>query len=391
MSRIVAIVCALVAGTSAVRAEPFDAALHAQLRSNKGNFIYSPASLRIALAMVMAGARGPTQAELSKAVRLPSAHDAPHLIGYLLGRWNGLEKVELRVSNRVWVQRGHELADAYVHTLADDFQSPIGAVDFERDTSGARDAINRWVADATQDMIPSLLGPDRPSPATKMALTNAVYFRGKWVNPFYATSSREEPFYVDGKRQVMAHTMHQELNERVARVDGALVLEKSYGWGQIVIDIILPNQRDGLAAIEDAYVKGALPGWLKQLAEHRVDVALPKFAMSSAFDATWALRGLGVLRATSKRDADFSAIDGERNLYIDDVMQKAVVELDEEGARAAAATYVGIVPTVALGPAEPPPPKIIFHADHPFMFVIRDVSEPDWVLFAGRVVDPTAK
>ena len=204
-------------------------------------------------------------------------------------------------------------------------------------------------------MIPSLLGPGEPKPETKMALTNAVYFKGKWAEPFYDTDTRDEPFYVDGGKRIKARTMHQVVDERAARVDGALVLEKDYGLrdSRIVMDIILPNKRDGLAAIEEAYAKGALAEWLKKLEPHLVDVALPKVAMSSTLNLTSALRGLGVVRATSATDADFPGIDGGRNLFIDD--QKAIVEIDETGAKAAAATYVGMVPTAAMGPPPKPP------------------------------------
>jgi serpin B len=348
--------------------------------------------MRIALAMAMAGARGPTQAELSKALQLPAAPQTASGIGYVVGAWDELdpEKIVLRVRNRGWVQSGYKLAEAYQRTLSDDFHSTIGVVDFMRDTNGARNAINQWVASATQNLIPSLLGPSQPKPDTKMALTNVVYFKGKWTVPFYATDTRDEPFFADGNKRVMARTMHQTYEQRAARVDGALVLERGYGGGnRIVMDIILPTRRDGIAAIEEAYVKGALPEWLKKLDTYVVDVALPKFETSSTLDLTWTLHGLGIVRATSKRDADFSGIDGQRNLFIGDVMQKAIVALDEEGARAAAATYVGGVPTVAVGPPKPPE-KIVFHADHPFFFVIRDAAE-DWTLFAGRVTDPTVK
>src|SRR3982751_4655370 len=161
MKRIVIVLCALVAATSVVRAEEFEAALHQQLRSSTGNLIYSPASVRIALAMAMAGARGPTPAELSKALRLPPDPKTAFAIGYLGSVWDGLDpdKVVLRVRDRVWVQAGYKLVDAYVNTLRDDFHSEIGVVDFARDASAARNAINQWVADATQHMIPSLLGP----------------------------------------------------------------------------------------------------------------------------------------------------------------------------------------------------------------------------------------
>lgn len=392
MRRLLMLVCAFAVGGSTARAQSFDAALHGQLRGQRGNLVYSPASVRIALTMAMAGARGATEAELAQALQLPAGAETARKVGKLVEAWDHFDpdKVVFRVRDRVWVQRGSKLADDYVRTLRDELHAPLGVVDFAGDSGGARDAINRWVAEATENMIPSLLGPGQPKPTVKLALTNAVYFKGKWAAPFYAADTRNEIFFADGKRKTVTPTMHSAGEEPVARVDGALVLEKSYGGGdRIVMDIILPDKRDGLRAIEDAYVKGALPAWLTKLERHPVDVALPKVTMSSAFDLAWALRGLGLVRATSDHDADFSGIDGARDLFIDDVVQKAIVELDEEGAKAAAATYVGIAVTAAE-PSPPPRERITFIADHPFLFVIRDAST-GWVPFAGRVVDPTAR
>src|SRR6185312_7136840 len=403
--RAVMMMCALCVATATARPEQtmsdgdaaFATALHAQLRAQKGNLFYSPASVRVALAMAMAGARGTTQAELARALSLPSGPEAARIVGAQLADWDKLapkeqapeaELVVLRVVNRVWAQPGRKLLDAFVRTLGDLYRAPLGTVDFRQDSEGARRTINEWVAKATEQRIPALVGPGQLASDTKLMVTNAVYFKGRWLSPFRPQLTSEGPFSVGGGRTVTVPLMHKLNYEWITRVDGAFVLERRYAGDRIAMDIILPNRKDGLGAIEDAYVKGALLGALKDFSYALVRLTLPKFKLSSAIELLPALERLGVVHATKRGEADFSGIDGARDFYLGGVIHQAVVGVDEATTEAAAATVDRLPPTLALN-AEPAGP-IVFNADHPFFFVIRD-TQAGVVLFAGRVVDPTAR
>ena len=397
--RALIITCALVVTTATARAErtmsegdaAFAAALHGQLRAQKGNLFYSPVSVRVALAMALAGARGKTQSELARALSLPGGPEGARVVGAQLAEWAALATAttqagafRLRVVNRVWTQRGSTLLEDFGRTLVERYRAPLGTVDFAGDAEGARRSINQWVADATEGKIPALVGPGQPPRDTKMMLTNAVYFKARWSTPFSSRLTSTDAFFVGRDQTVTVPFMHGEERETIARVSGALVLERPYFGGRFVMDIVLPTAKDGLGAIEDAYVKGALAAWLKALADAEVDVTLPKLELSSALSLLPALQRLGVVHATNRDDADFSGIDGARDFYIGAVMHQAMVDVDEEYTEAAAATYVGMAPTAAM----PGPPPIVFRADHPFLFVIRDTTA-GVVLFAGRVVNPS--
>jgi serine protease inhibitor len=386
----------------------FAAALHGKLRAHAGNLFYSPASVRIALAMAAAGARGETATEMLHALSLPPGEAAHAAIGKQLAAWAALatpplrstpatdaemqkwqeaelerRRIVLRVVNRLWAQAGHKFREELLTILRDDYRAPLGTVDFHHDA--ARVAINKWVAEATEQKIKELIA--RPIPAdTKLVITNAVYFKAHWSDEFGEAATQKQPFFAGGGKEVTVPLMRRVGHVSLARVDGAMMAELPYGEGNLVMDVVLPDARDGIGKIEEAYAKGAFAKWVGALKSARVDVMLPRFRTSSEFELAPPLAALGMARAFKFPDADFSGIDGTHELFIGSVIHQAFVDVDEHGTEAAAATAV-----MAVAGAAPPSEKpVLFRADHPFLFLIRDTTA-NVVLFAGRVVDPTAK
>ncbi|HEX6837837.1 MAG TPA: serpin family protein, partial [Polyangia bacterium] len=388
----------------------FAAALHGKLRAQPGNLFYSPASVRIAMAMAAAGARGATATELHQGLSLPPGDAAHAAIGRELASWAAManpplpsasapvddpqmqkwqreelehKRVVLRVVNRLWAQAGHKFREELLKILRDDYRAPLGTVDFRHDA--ARVTINKWVADATEHKIKELLKTPIPSD-TKLVITNAVYFKAHWSDEFDASRTREEPFYVAGGKQAKVPMMRRTGYLHLARLDGAMMAELPYGEGRLVMDVVLPSARDGLGHLEDAYAGGALASWVAKLSTARVDVAMPRFRTSSSFELAAALGAMGMARAFKFPDADFSGIDGTHELYIGRVVHEAFVDVDEHGTEAAAATAI----EMRAGAAMPTEPPVVFRADHPFLFLIRD-TQTGAVLFAGRLADPSAK
>lgn len=386
----------------------FAAALHGKLRAQAGNLFYSPASVRMALAMAAAGARGATATEMLHGLSLPAGDAAHAALGKQLASWAALanpplpstpatdpemqkwqeeelehKRVVLRVANRLWAQAGHAFRDAFLKILRDDYRAPLGTVDFRHDA--ARVAINKWVAEATEQKIKELLKTPIPSD-TKLVITNAVYFKAHWSDEFSASLTKEEPFFAAGGRQVKVPLMQRTGYVQLARLDGAMMAELPYGDGRLVMDVVLPGTRDGLARVEEAYAGGALASWVAKLSSARVELHLPRFRTSSSFELADALAKLGMARAFRYPDADFSGIDGTHELYIGRVVHEAFVDVDEHGTEAAAATAV----MMRAGAAMPTDKPVVFRADHPFLFFIRD-TQTGVVLFAGRLADPGAK
>ncbi len=153
--------------------------------------------------------------------------------------------------------------------------------------------------------------------------------------------------------------------------------------------ILLPDDVDGLPALERSLSAGNLEKWVASLSyAHEVIVSLPRFKITQQFELNSMLEGLGMKTAFDPNAADFSAMTGDRSLVISAAIHKAYIDLDENGTEAAAATAVVMEMATAMQPRTPPPPPIVFTADHPFLFLIRD-NQSGGILFMGRVIDPT--
>jgi len=157
-----------------------------------------------------------------------------------------------------------------------------------------------------------------------------------------------------------------------------------YKGNDLDMIVLLPARKDGLPELERKCVADSVSDWINRLESHVVKVTLPKFEFSHEVELSNALKKLGMKLAFTWPGADFSGMDGTKDLFISLVLHKAFVAVDEKGTEAAAATAVLV--TCGAAPAKPEPVKI-FTADHPFLFLIRH-RDTGAVLFMGRVVDP---
>jgi len=370
----------------------FATALYARLAAAPGNLLVSPASLRVALGMAYAGARGATATQMGRTLGLASGDAAHDELSAQLARWaaeaaafdaapDADGQVCLRVANRLWGQRGYAFLEPFLVELADRYGAPLGALEFQQAPELSRAAINRWVGEQTADKIKELLAPGTITAQTRLVLTSALYFLAAWRSPFTASRTRPGPFFTGGA-EVEAPLMTQTATFPHAVIPGGQLLELAYGAGQHVMNIVLPDARDGLAELERAIGRGALAGWLGGLAPGRVAVTLPRFRFGTRLALQPALEALGMVDAFRASAADFAAIEPRRELYISHVVQQAMIDVTEQGTEAAAATAV-----VMMGRAMMATPTV-FRADHPFVFLIRD-ARSGAIVFLGRLVDPT--
>ena len=165
----------------------------------------------------------------------------------------------------------------------------------------------------------------------------------------------------------------------LARFRGGQLLELPLGTGRVVMDVILPDARDGLGQIEQQLCDGALATWLGALAPQAVAVSIPKFRVASELGLAGALRLLGMVGAFTWPGADFSGMDGTRELYLAEVLHQVEVEIDEQATEAGA---------VVMSETTPRARAAVFHAEHPFLFVIRE-PQTGAVLVLGRVTNPS--
>ena len=363
--------------------------LYAQLRTQGGNLFLSPHSISSALAMTYAGARENTAAEMEKALHFTEGQaGTPPAFAALQARLAEIEKkghLQLAVANSLWPQQDYPFLPDYLDGVKAAYGSVIAPQDFKSDAEGARRTINRWVEEKTRDKIQDLIAPGGLDPLTRLVLVNAIYFKGSWASPFDPAQTEEGAFWVSPAAEVRVPLMAKMQRLPYAEFEDVQVAQLPYAGGELSMLVVLPREKDGLAALEARLAPERLAEWRAGLAEREVRVFLPKFKLTwGAVKLNEALKALGMVDAFSDTQADFSGMDGQlRWLYIGAVLHKAFVEVNEEGTEAAAATAV-VMRMRAMRPATPPE----FRADHPFLFLIQE-EETGAILFMGRVADPT--
>jgi serpin B len=361
--------------------------LYQRLRSDEGNLFFSPASISMALAMTYDGAAGNTAAEMAKVLHfgMPKAQLNEEMRA-LRASWNTKEKKQgfrLDVANRLWGQKGYHFLPEFLQVTRTNYGAEMGQVDFRSDLEQARQTINRWAEDHTGQKITNLIPSADALKDARLVLTNAVYFKGGWREPFDKTRTKDEDFYVSADRKIKAAMMNTQDDFRYAHVDGLQLLELPYGDRSVAMIFLLPEKVGKLSQIEETLSAANLQTWIQRLALHEVIIYLPKFKTTSQFQLSDTLKSMGMVSTFDAPTADFSGITGDRALFISAVIHKAFVDVNEEGTEAAAASTGNAVGS-AGEPTEPP----VFRADHPFIFLIRD-NRTGAILFLGRIVDPT--
>jgi serpin B len=363
----------------------FALALYSQLRNGEGNLFLSPYSISTALAMTYAGARGPTAEQMATTLHLsPDPENVSAAFGALnrdISFGGGARGYELYTANALWGQKGHHFLPAFMNLLQTHFGAEARQLDFRQATEEARETINAWVEKQTRQKIQDLLPPGILDSATQLVLTNAIYFKGKWTKPFKKDSTRNEDFRITAEQKVPVSMMHQTGDFKYLEEQEFQALELPYAGDRLAMVILLPRKVDGLAELEQTLTPEKLTSWLGKLHQVEVQVSLPKYELTEKFRLNDSLSRMGMALAFRAGAADFSGMDGERGLFLSAVVHKAFLDVNEEGTEAAAATGAAI--KLAAAPLQNP----IFRADHPFLFLIRDVRSGS-ILFLGRLRHP---
>jgi serpin B len=364
--------------------------LYGRLRADQGNLFFSPTSISTALAMTLAGASGDTAAEMAKSLHFELPKDQlDAAMRDLLASWKSSEKkrgYQLSVANRLWAQTGQPFLPAYLTVTRTDYGAELARLDFAHNAEQSRQTINQWVEDQTAGKIKDLILSAAQLSGARLVLTNAVYFKGDWTDPFRKNQTKDEDFQLSPEQAVKAPLMHARHHFRYASVDGLQVLELPYGDQSLSLVALLPAKKDGLAELEQQLTFANWQKWTQGLVSQDVIVFLPRFKTSTQFELKSMLQSVGITSAFNPQTADFSGMTGGKDFYISAVLHKAYVDVNEEGTEAAAATGIIMRATAMRVPNPQPPP--VFRADHPFVFAIRD-NRNGAVLFIGRLADPT--
>jgi serpin B len=346
------------------------------------NLFFSPYSISSALAITCEGARGTTADEILSVLHLPE-NETLRREGFATidaGLNSGSGNYTLRTANALWAEKTHSLLPDYIDVAAHRYGANVTNFDFMSDPEGSRETVNRWVEGETEEKIRDLLPPGSINPLTWLVITNAIYFKGTWVEQFDPAETAEEEFRVAPNETVLVPTMHGDAVYPYAETEALRVLEMPYAHGngtELAMLVLLPKE-DCLTAAEEALDAERLAGLRESLVSQNVRVFFPKFTLETGYPLPGVLAAMGMPTAFSDA-ADLSGMDGTRDLFVTGAFHKAFVDVSEEGTEAAAATGV-----IGGGGRNAAP---VFRADHPFVFLIVE-KDSGTVLFIGRVVNP---
>jgi len=364
----------------------FSGRLYDLLRKEPGNIIMSPFSVSGVMAMLSAGAGGDTLSQVVQGMSFPESEDLR--LGYrdTIPALRTNENFTLETANSIFAQAGFDLQSDFKNTLHQYFHASIQNTDFSENEKSAR-LINDWVEAVTQKKIKDLIQPDMLNALTRLVLVNAIYFKGDWEIKFDPKHTKEQDFHLNDGSKKQVPMMRLKEHFQYAELDSldASMLELPYKGNRLVMQILLPRANNGLGQLEEKLRTAGDD--LNSLFESdgrevEVSVQLPKFKLEKTLPLTGALQELGMTNMFASGAADFSGIDGSKQLYVSAVLQKAFIEVNEEGSEAAAATGA-----VMMMRSMPTPPEQ-FKADHPFIFFLRD-KLTGMLLFQGRVEDPS--
>jgi serpin B len=381
-------------GKLAQSSNAFGFDLYQRLRQKPGNLVISPASITTALAMTWGGAEGETAAQMRKVLHLAGTADEVMATSGELARslQEPSRPVVFHIANQLFCEDTYKLVPAFVEKTRVSFGAPVELLDFKKSPERARVHINQWVAGKTAHRIKDLIPPDRIKPDTRLVLVNAIYFLGDWANPFKREETRPAPFHLTASETKDVPTMNRRGGFRIAQKDGVTALEIPYKGGEMSMMLLVPDEIEGLAAVESALDAKRLDALARAMAGELVWLALPKFEVNPGESLSLGddLRALGMPLAFDRDLADFTGIANPPNpaqrLVIGEVFHKGFVKVDEKGTEAAAATAV-VGPGVGIAAGGGPR---VFQVNRPFLFVIRD-NASGLVLFLGRVSDPSRR
>lgn len=351
--------------------------LYRRLFDGQTNLVYAPHGLSASLAMTYAGARDQTEAQMAEALHfdMPSSqlHPAFNALDQAL---TDQEQAQLHITNALWGSQQSYL-EPFLDTLAENYGAGIRLVDFGA-SEQARQTINQWVGDETKDRIPELLPPGAIQGNTDLVLTNAVSFKAGWAQAFNTVNTQDEAFtLLDGQR-VSIPMMDGFFELPYTQVGGVKAIDLPYKGEAFSMLFLLPEANSFETTLE-SLDSGTLNTILDAMARTSVQVSLPKFQFDSVVKMKNPLIALGMVDAFG--DANFSGIDGSRELFIDDVYHQAFISVDEAGTEAAAGS------AIEMSRKGFPVADMVFKADHPFIFLIRD-TKSGAVLFLGHVLNP---
>ena len=360
----------------------FASKLHPMLEDSEKNLFFSPHSISSALGMCTAGAKGETLKALANLLEVPQddSQRKEHFRSLVAEATVANKPYELTTANALWSQAGLNLENGFQETVANDYGGSFNEVDYKEKPDAAVEEINSWCNEKTRGKIPTIIQRDFINKDTRLILTNAIYFLGKWKKQFDKKLSKPGTWRDANDKTSQVPLMNIGGEQIYGETQEFKALDLPYQGDELSMLILLPEGSTGYIDnnLQQAYDEAVASLQYEEI----VHVTIPSFTLTTEYKLGETLQKLGAGIAFSDM-AEFDGITKDESLKISEVIHKAFVKCDEEGTEAAAATAVGMMRCASIHIPKPP----IFRADHPFVFFIRN-RNTNTILFAGRVTNP---
>jgi serpin B len=346
------------------------------------NIFISPFSVSTVLQMTANGAAGETKTEMRRVLK--TAELPPGVLNSacrdLNQSLNSQTNVILDLANAIWYKKEFHLKPDFVADNKQFFQAELGAVDF--DSPQSAQIINDWAGKKTRGKIQNVVRFPFP-PLTRVVLANAIYFKGKWAEPFDKSQTKPRAFHLANGKTEQTPMMWQARKFSYQEGDDFQAVRLPYAGGRLQMCLFLPVTNSTPAKLmADFSGETWRDKILPQFRNREGMLVLPKFKLDYDVKLNEPLENLGMRQAFSFYTANFSAM-ADKPLFVSEVKQKSYVDVNEEGTEAAAVTTVVMTLSAVMEPVEP----FEMIVDRPFVFVIED-SQTKSILFMGVVYDP---
>ena len=343
-----------------------------------GSSVISPMSVTYLMAMLANGAEASTREEIMATIGAKDfdINEMNAFYAYLMQRAKTADKhTTLNIANYIALNKEFQLKKKYASTIADSYKGAVEALDFNNPESTKR--INGWCSEHTDNMIPSII--DQVEPSAVAYIMNAIYFNGTWADKFDKNNTKKEQFNGYTRDIKYVDMMHRNAKYYYTSNDVYSAVILPYGSGTYSMTVILPNEGKFIPDVTKALNAKSIASLRSNMDECIVDLKLPRFTTEMKLSLKDIIAKLGAPSMFDASRSDFSSF-ASGNVYVSEMLQKAKIEVSEEGTKAAAVT-MGMVKLTSIRPNEPR--RVDFHCDHPFIYMIQD-NYTGAILFMGQ-------
>lgn len=351
------------------------------------NDIISPISIYTALSISLSGAQGNTAEEIAKTLLIKNYKDKYHteirsynekITSILKGSEN-----ELFFANGLWVSERFPVFQTFKRNVQEDYGAEINNADFINNNENEKKKINQWIAGKTNNKIINMI--QKVDPSTKLIIINAVYFKARWQYAFNESKTEIRTFYLKNNIEEEVLMMHQTF-EKIPYYENELMklVCIPYKDNTMEMVIILPKEYN---SFESKLSNISINRWIDSTSHKKINLYLPKFKFENKYDLKNFLEKNGRMPSAFGKNANFTKINKSGSIYINEVIHHAVIDIDENGTEASAATDITITKLCERLELNN---ELEMKVDHPFYFIIRERNAGGY-LFLGKVNNPNIK